>query len=221
MPRFFMICLAHSRKHGGRCIAGLRADGQGWIRPVTADGGPLQREHYRLDDGSEPRLLDLISIECSRPAPDPLQPENWAISGQPWQLLKRPAPPAMLSVLSFALSAGPYLFGSRDDRVPRDRICRSSRKRSLELIVPQAVQEWYVNDRKQARVKFNLKGARYDLSVTDIIWEERIKKSGGRIGGIADGRLMFTVSLGRPFKDDCCYKLVAGIVAAPEVSSED
>ncbi len=33
MPQFGIICLANSRKNGGHCVAGLRMDGGGWLRP--------------------------------------------------------------------------------------------------------------------------------------------------------------------------------------------
>jgi hypothetical protein len=49
MPTVEIICLANSRKHSGRCVAGLRTDGQGWIRPVgPSDNGTLFPWHYTL-----------------------------------------------------------------------------------------------------------------------------------------------------------------------------
>ncbi|MFO0968577.1 MAG: hypothetical protein U0793_23720 [Gemmataceae bacterium] len=45
MPYVDLICLANSWKHGGRCVAGIKIDGSGWIRPVGsfADGILLPR----------------------------------------------------------------------------------------------------------------------------------------------------------------------------------
>ena len=35
MPSLDLICLANSSKLGSRCLAGLRVDGGGWVRPVS------------------------------------------------------------------------------------------------------------------------------------------------------------------------------------------
>jgi hypothetical protein len=40
MPTFEMICLAKSSKRGGICIAGLKTDGSGWLRPVSPCNTP-------------------------------------------------------------------------------------------------------------------------------------------------------------------------------------
>ena len=56
-----LICLANSYKNGCRCIAGLRVDRGGWVRPVSGrPEGELEPRHYLLDDGSEPGLLDVL-----------------------------------------------------------------------------------------------------------------------------------------------------------------
>jgi hypothetical protein len=36
MAQVDLICLANSRKLGGRCVAGLRLDGSGWVRRVDS-----------------------------------------------------------------------------------------------------------------------------------------------------------------------------------------
>jgi len=35
MPSVDLICLANSHKWNFRCVAGLRVDGGGWVRPVS------------------------------------------------------------------------------------------------------------------------------------------------------------------------------------------
>lgn len=61
MSSFKIICIANSRKLSGRCIAGLRIDGKGWIRPVSeSPEGTLFQEHYILKDGSEAQVLDVL-----------------------------------------------------------------------------------------------------------------------------------------------------------------
>lgn len=93
MPFCEFICLANSRKHGGRCVAGIRTDGCGWIRLVTnRDDGALLPQHYTLCDGTEAQTLDLLRIEVIKPPPKPYQPENWLVGSKPWELIARPAP---------------------------------------------------------------------------------------------------------------------------------
>lgn len=54
MAALDIICLANSRKHGGRCVAGLRTDGGGWLRPVgTLLDGTLYPPDYTMDDLTE------------------------------------------------------------------------------------------------------------------------------------------------------------------------
>ena len=72
------ICLADSYKNGGHCIAGKRTDTLQWIRPVSRnveDG--LSNSQISYEDGSYPRLLDIIEIEVIKPVPCFHQTENW------------------------------------------------------------------------------------------------------------------------------------------------
>ena len=91
MPQFVIICLANSRKMQGRCIAGLRTDGAGWIRPVRLfkEGSLFQRD-YTLNDRSEVRVLDVVRIGVSTPRPVFHQPENWVVDNTGWILIDRP-----------------------------------------------------------------------------------------------------------------------------------
>ena len=85
-----MVCLANSRKRlAGRCVAGrVLENGQptGWIRPVS------NREHEEVSecerqyqDGSEPRLLDVIDVPLIESKPKGYQTENWLLDpGGKW-----------------------------------------------------------------------------------------------------------------------------------------
>jgi hypothetical protein len=65
-----IICLANSRKRSGRCVAGkeiVAGKIGGWIRPISArPAGELSEGERRLDNGQEPKLLDVIQIAMSR-----------------------------------------------------------------------------------------------------------------------------------------------------------
>ncbi|MCC7084716.1 MAG: hypothetical protein IT427_06885 [Pirellulales bacterium] len=57
------LCMAYSRKHQGRCIAGLRTDGSGWVRPVSKQSdGTLTSARCQLYDGTPPQALDVLRV---------------------------------------------------------------------------------------------------------------------------------------------------------------
>jgi hypothetical protein len=218
-----VICLAHSKKWGGWCIAGLRSDGGGWVRPVADTGhGQLYPSHMKLPDGSQPRTLDLLRIPLKEPRPLKSQPENWLVSTEPWTLLARPAPEAVLEGLDAALMRGPDLLGSENDSVPESYFETYPAASSLALVAPTGLQ-WRVtkdfHDKRQLRAGFQLRNAEYDLGVTDVEYEKQTRgldfgmhpftATSTLLSGAS--RIRLTISLGRPFNGSC-YKLVAGVV---------
>lgn len=223
MPKIEIVCLANSRKLQGRCLAGLRTDGQGWIRPVAAGSdGTLHPIHYNLQDGSEPRLLDLISVGFSRQQPEPHQPENWLIDSLPWQLIARPAPVAVLQNLNPPPVIGPGLFGNFGDRINYATFALAPSASSLAVVTPENLQ-WNIktsySGNRQIKANFTLSGAFYSLSVTDPVWVQRLDHLAHGLHPVAAAQLeagqflIFVLSLGEPASwDNCCYKLVAGVL---------
>lgn len=223
MPEIEIVCLANSRKLQGRCIAGLRTDGGGWTRPVVQGGaGTLFPDLYRLPDGTEPRLLDVIRVGCIRPHPEPHQPENWYIDGSSWELVARPAPPSLRPLLRAGLVRGPALLGDSCSKTHFDQFLMAPAPASLALVVPRSLQ-WRITtgSRGGRRTKacFWLDGAYYELSVSDPLWEQRLEHLplglyDQEVAGLTAGeRLVFTISFSEPAPwDNCCYKLVAAVI---------
>ena len=89
-----ILCLANSKKHGGRCLAGLRwPDLQAWIRPVdpTREHGevPSNRAQVNSPEGRRfIRPLDVINVDLIERAPTPSQPENWILGSSPITLVQ-------------------------------------------------------------------------------------------------------------------------------------
>ena len=80
-----IVCLANSRKYGGRCVAGkeLLPDGTagGWIRPVSNRENEEVSEGERCyADGDDPRVLDVIAVPLLSPRPKTYQQENWLLN---------------------------------------------------------------------------------------------------------------------------------------------
>ena len=92
--------------------------GGGWVRPISRSGeGELYPAHLLLPDGSEPQILDVVSVPLLRPAPSVYQPENWLIDEAAWTLVERPAREEYAALLARAAVRGPLLFGDRSKRV--------------------------------------------------------------------------------------------------------
>jgi hypothetical protein len=219
MPDFQIICLANSRKHSGRCIAGLRTDGKGWLRPVTSKG-PLNRRHYLLNNNTETLVLDILNINLTKPVPKNYQPENWLIGNLPWQLVTRPAHKGYIPIIKKFVEKGPELFGNTLDRVPIKQINEQPIQGSLSLINPNDLS-WQITrsirGNRQIRARFNLIGTWYNLVVTDSQIEQNLKSFNEgfylseKIGILENTEVLFTISLAGPFQGEC-FKLVAGII---------
>ena len=223
-----LICLANSYKEGGRCVVGLRTDGGGFVRPVAPDtpAGQLLWRHYKLENGSEPAVLDLISVDLDRTNPEPGYPENWLIGAQSWLLRKRPVGGDSEPLLQAALRSRSWLLlGTMGNRVPEAEAARASV--SFALVAPSKL-EWSLDRREDQRphprVRFHLSGHEYNLPVTDPIWIPRITRAVGPlppglyrrdiVGIQPKDRVFIAVSLSAPFQG-YCYKLAAGIVVLP------
>jgi hypothetical protein len=226
MPSSEIICLANSRKHAGRCVVGLRTDGKGWVRPVTRHpDGTLFQKHYTLKDGTEAQVLDVIKIPLVEPNPRPHHPENYIIRNFSWKLIARPATEDHIFSILEHVEPGPYIFGDDSDRISYDEICDSGIKESVALVKPGNLR-WQIkktrSGKRQTRAIFRLGRAQYNLALTDPVWEDamghlpygthRLSKS-----GLKDtDKILFTISLGEPFDDDNCYKLVAAVILLPD-----
>src|SRR5947207_517988 len=137
MPQVDIICLANSRKLRGRCVAGLRVDGSGWLRPVgTLPDGTLYPPDYTLANGTEATILDVLQIGIQTHRPVPHQPENWVIDGTSWALLSRPMADSLTPVLQNAIVQGPELLRGLSDRVPYTDFQQRNATASLALIAP-------------------------------------------------------------------------------------
>jgi putative nucleic acid modification protein with dual OB domain len=221
MPTEEIIVLASSKKHGGRCVAGISTSSGEWVRPVSGLGeGELYPFHCRVD-GRLPAPLDIVEFGYERRLDDSIQPENVPIADEPWRLTGILDPDAAYEELRAGLVSGPELFGNCEREVDEET-AREGIPSSLALVEPEelrfAVNPPYRSGPFKPRAAFALAGQDYDLPVTDMEIRPRLMKAG--LGGHAqadvgldpENRTLMTISLGTP-KFGACWKLAAAFLS--------
>jgi hypothetical protein len=212
------VCLANSRKLGGRCVAGLRMRGNqvkigDWVRPVSrSEHGEVPIPRY--DDGREMRIGDVVDFDEGQPRRHlpGYQPENISYSGS-W---RRAGTVTWGTLCRLAESkqepwpAGVSSSMGRNDRFVFQQapLVRRSltlqRVEDLELIVLQNPH----SNKLEVRGEFSIGGATLRLKVTDPVAEARLRSS-QKSASIGDALLC--LSLGEPY-EGYVYKLLSGVI---------
>ena len=244
MPIFEIICLANSRKNKGRCIAGLKTDGSGWLRPVSAQlDGRLDRDNYILDTNHEPQLFDILEIECSERRPECHQPENWLITQKQWRFVGFPNRQKLTEVFKPELDKSAVLqglLGNSSDRVDYELLQQNPTQDSLIYVKPQSIN-WVVQEYSGNKIYRSIfttsNNIQYDLRITDPDWESRMAQAKlpvgnysvdevinrlNLVGFTADG-FRFTISLGEPFTPTgydrrYCFKMIAAVINTTQIT---
>ena len=220
-----IVCLANSRKLHGRCIAGRewKDDHPGrWIRPVSVREHQEVSEYERqYEDGSDPRVLDIIDVPLLHPNPGPVpgQSENWLLDPEYyWEKVGRLSwfeLPALAEPGSTLWLDGHNTHHGLNDKIPLE--LADSIGDSLKLIHVHDLElsvfrpgEAFGNTKRRVQGRFEHAGTRYLLWVTDPVYERHYL---ARLDGeYSVGECFLTVSLGEPF-GGFVYKLIASIIA--------
>jgi len=218
-----MVCLANSRKYGGRCIAGLawkENDHWVWIRPVSNHGsGELNAERF-YEDGTEPQLLDLIDISLLQPNPIGCHSEDVLVdSAKPWHKLDNLTYEEALDLVSMPCSSL-WVNGKRTSHgindVMDERVA-SRMKSSLKLICPDKLTMTATSEhdhKRKVRGEFRLRNSSYKLTVTDPLIEQEFSQY--ELGTKRTTlKPLLCISIGQAFeRTHACYKLIAGVMEA-------
>jgi hypothetical protein len=219
-----IVCLANSRKHSGRCIAGkeVLADGSygGWIRPVSArPGAEISEDERRYEDGRTAKLLHIVDVPVIAAAPVLYQSENYIIDSDLYWAKK-----GKLAVddLDPLVDNPPCLWWNGDstyyganDRVKLDVASklRTSllllKPKDLKLLVPVEGAE-FGNPKRRIRASFTYKNVYHSLIVTDPVAETALLAKPNAEYKMNDTYLC--VSLGEAHTDGSCYKLAAAVI---------
>jgi hypothetical protein len=214
-----MLCLANSIKYGERCLAGIRLDTGGWIRPVSdAEGSALVESQYTTAGDHIPSPLDTIEIKVKQQRPKYNQPENWVIADDDWRLITTELNKKQLLAINTAIQKqGDIIFNS-DKFVSKHKLRESQIRRSLTLLSPDSPRFYSKRkrDRSKPYTKFEFDNTQYNFSITDHSWREAVREEGDTAlpstDDIEDDKeILYTVSLAQSNDEGACYKLVAGV----------
>lgn len=212
-----LICLAKSKKYGGRCLAGVEVEPSGsgghrvvrdngeprWIRPVTAN------EHGEVPESlvRDVCLLDIIELAETEPDPHGFQVENIRFASSSVNTVRKL--PATNQVLDNFVTqwTGP-LFGNRGKAVSAEKAALLDHSLLLIRVDDAAFLETESSSGKpQLRAGFTHERHRYDLPVTDPEFERDYRE--GQVPASAS-HFYLTLSLGVPY-EGWHYKLIAGV----------
>jgi hypothetical protein len=219
-----IVCLANSRKPpSGRCIAGREIVHGGfgdWIRPVSArPTREIAEEERRYENGTQPRVLDVIAIQMSVAAPEHHQRENHVIDDAYYWVRRRSVNWQELQQAVEQVAGPLWLNGysstyGLNDRVDEQQLGHLNR--SLYLIRPDGLQlvvategAQFGDPRRRVRAHFQLAGHSYIVGVTDPVVERDYLAQPN--GEYALNDALICMSLGEVFHG-FAYKLAAAVI---------
>lgn len=219
-----IVCLANSRKLAGRCIAGREWRGQcagDWLRPISDRmHGEVSEYERQYEDGSDPRVLDIVEIPLLRHLPKGFQAENWLLDPEWYWVKKGQFPQEELERLTDPVEPlwfdGDSTYHGHNDRVREAQL--EPLGNSLRLIAVERLGlevfspgEAFGNSKRRVQGRFRHAGRDYRLWVTDPLYERRYL---GKLNGSYEvGPCHLTISLGEEF-EGAAYKLIAAIIEA-------
>jgi hypothetical protein len=221
-----IVCLANSRKMSGRCLAGkeiVKNKPVGWIRPVSSREHEEISEYERqYEDGSDPRVLDIIHVPLIESRPKQYQKENWLLDSEYyWVKLGRANWKDLQPLID--LPENLWINSTSTYNGLNDRILLSDAQiltSSLRLIQVDSLTlcvrssgAAFGNPRRQVQARFKYNKVEYWLKVTDPIYERMYLQQPNGIYSI--GESLLTISIGEPY-EGYCYKLVAAIILREE-----
>jgi hypothetical protein len=224
-----LVCLANSRKLSGRCVAGIVEGGrEEWVRPVSArPHHEVSQDERQYEDGSDPRVLDIVSVPLLQHQPYSFQTENWLLDpNQYWSKTGRAGWDKLLTLEQHPRTLWineSSTFHGCNDRVPTQQA--ATLEDSLKLIrvahvtlqvhVPGAA---FGDSKRVVRAHFRHAGSEHVLLVTDPQYERLYLE---KLNGVYElGESFITVSLGEPHSDGYAYKLVAAIIERAKIETD-
>jgi len=203
-----LIILANSRKMGNRCIVGIDAETEEWVRPCFGTGEEGIPRQVRQIDGAEPQLLDIVCIPLDNDGPHrDIQPENRTLLGGSWKRLSK----ATIEQLNKYCQKGGLILHNTDRKISITELRNIPKSKRNSLCLIRAHVEFSTEGTyrgKRVNATFTHASHRYCIPVTDYEFERHFPAY-----SIDEADCLMSISLGLPYeRDNCCYKFVAGVI---------
>jgi len=223
-----ILCLANSRRPGGRCVAGKELSGSNigaWIRPINAqNGNAISELDLQLENGAAADVLDVLTIPMAEPRPQGHQTENHVIAPDYyWTKESRADWEQVIAATDMGTGmrwpTGQSSYHGLNDKV--SEAFAAGLDHSLVLIEPTSLtlivgpeSQYGGGSRRRIRAQFMFRRNHYNLVVTDP-WIEA--KYFARLNGhfeIENSRLC--ISLTEVFNGSA-FKLVATVITPDRI----
>jgi hypothetical protein len=208
-----IICLANSKKHGERCIAGIDICTGKWIRPVSElEDGKISSEN-RLVNDEEPQLLDILNIPLGE-RNSGYECENLTILKGVWEKKGQVSPSALLKYCEQEI-----IYSEYPKAVPYSVIeyLPLNERRTLQLIKATVSKIHKYEDSQKWEASLSISNLQtLTAKVTDVTMIHKLNQ-GLNIQG---KECLFTISLAQPWRKNdsdelSCWKLIAGVIELP------
>ncbi len=226
-----ILCLANSRRPGGRCVAGKEiVNGKigSWIRPINAENGhAISEADLQYENGTSADVPDIVTIPMLESRPHAHQTENHLIASDyywekqstaTWDQIKD-ATDKVPGPLWLNLESS---FHGVNDKIPQ--AAANSLTSSLLLIAPSKLEisvgkesQYGGGSKRKVRAKFQLNGALYNFVVTDP-WAEA-EYFAGADGSYKINEARLCISLAEAI-NGLAIKLVATLLTPDRIATE-
>jgi hypothetical protein len=209
-----IVCLANSRKHNSKCVAGINLKTGQWIRPITSSEDGAIPNYLTLINGRVLQVLDVVKIPLNETERGKgHESENrltlsgeWTVTGQVQSsdLLKFRESELLHFEEDSWLQAVPYKYLQS---LPRNK-CRS-----LQLVQTENLQ---VRQKELGKWRGIMPLGNSDEALNASITDPKLCRL------LSDGHqispnCLLTMSLSQPFQKSedtelMCYRLIAGVI---------
>lgn len=223
-----IVCLAKSRKLSAHCVAGKIFDGENkgrWIRPVSKVAtGELSNRDIGFEGGGQVQLYDIVHVPLVSASAHAFQNENHLIERTVYWEKVGTTDYAGLGEFVDLIEGPLWDCSSSSTEGLRDRVPEEDARAAVEefgnslclievdnLVVSVRIEGAdFGNPRQRIRGKFDYKGHKYILAVTD---PAIVSEFASTIGEYSIGTAMLCISLGEAHLG-YAYKLIAAIYRA-------
>lgn len=225
-----LLCLANSRRPGGRCVAGKEfLDGKigAWVRPVNIQNGhAISESDLQYENGTFADVLDIVTIQMLEPAPQRHHRENHLINPKYyWEKQSRATWAQIVSATDSVTgiwSNANRSFHGTNDKITEENLPTNSllliKPTSLSLVIGKESQ-YAGGSKRKVRANFEFKGIQYKFVVTDPWIESRYFAGDDGTYPISGARLC--ISLAELIYDDAgqghATKLIATVITQERV----